>query len=289
MTRIRETASAKLNLGLRITGKRPDGFHDILSVFQTVTLHDTLDMEAAVDSTIVCSFPGVPDGPDNLVIRAGKALGQRLDRGFDARYTLDKRIPAGAGLGGGSSDAAAALRGLRRLYPEAGIDDDDLHECAAGLGSDIPFLLRGGTAVVEGRGDRFVAVTWPFDFTYVLVYPGFGVSTAWAYGSLRGFFDDGGLYRTMTACLADGTVTDDDFFGALRNDFEATVFERYPVLAGIRDALLGYGARASLMSGSGSTVFGIFEAGEEAERCAEAMREEFVDVFVAREYRPCRT
>ncbi len=288
MIRIRETAPAKLNLGLRITGKRSDGFHDILSVFQTVTLHDTLDMEAAVDSTLACSFPGVPDGPDNLVIRAGKALGRRLDKRFEARYTLDKNIPAGAGLGGGSSDAAAALRGLRRLFPGAGICDCDLRECAAGLGSDIPFLLQGGTAIVEGRGERFVEFAWPFDFTYVLVYPGFGVSTAWAYGSLRGFFDDGGVYRTMTERLTEGTVTRDIFFGALRNDFEATVFERYPILGGIRDALLRHGARASLMSGSGSTVFGIFEAGEEAERCAEAMRGEHRDVFVAREYRPCQ-
>lgn len=280
---IHEHAPAKINLGLSITGKRPDGFHDIISVFQTVNLCDTLRLSTGSDKRLACTNPAIPDGPENLVLRAEKLFCEQHDISEYIHFTLDKRIPVGAGLAGGSSDAAAALRGLRSYY---GLDitDKKLKDMAARLGSDIPFLINGGTAVVSGRGEIISEIEWPFDFTYVIVYPGFGVSTDWAYGNLDLTGCNSEEYRAVTDQLIEGGIGADDFLQALSNDFEPTVFKEYPVLAEIKKRFLEYGAGASTLTGSGSSVLGVFANEQDAHRCEKILKTDYTDVFTVKAY-----
>ena len=280
---VREKAPAKLNLGLRILGKRDDGFHNILSIFQTVGLCDELILTSSTETEIECDYVGVPKGYDNLILRAEDKFRKCSGISSPVRFILKKRIPVGAGLGGGSSDAAASLRGLKDFHGVE-IQDNVLSECAAELGSDIPFLLRGGTAVVSGRGECVDFVEWPFDFTYVIVYPGFGVSTAWAYGNVDNFFDDGGVYRAVIEKLKEGNLKTGDIFDTLRNDFEPVVFGKYTVLQEIKTTFLKYGASAALLTGSGSAMFGIFEEKKDAEKCARLFKKDFTDVFTVKAY-----
>jgi 4-diphosphocytidyl-2-C-methyl-D-erythritol kinase len=278
-----EKAPAKLNLGLRIVGKREDGYHDILSVFQTVGLYDELTITPSTESGIECSEPGVPADRNNLVLKAEDCFKKNIgiDDTSHTHFFLKKRIPVGAGLGGGSSDAAAALRGLTRFY-NVEISDRVFNTYAEELGSDVFFLIKGGTAVVSGRGETVTFVQWPFDFTYVIVYPGFGVSTAWAYGAVGECWSDMGDYQPMTEKLKKGTLEADEFFRALMNDFEPVVFNKYPLLKQIKTDLIKCGARAALLTGSGSCMTGIFENEEEAVRCAKILKNGFAGVYIVK-------
>ena len=280
---INEHAPAKINLGLSIAGKRPDGYHDIVSVFQTVNLCDTLRLSTGSEKRFVCNNRDIPDGPENLVVQAEKLFCELHDVSENIQYTLDKSIPVGAGLAGGSSDAAAALRGLRRYYG-LDISDNKLKDMAAELGSDIPFLINGGTAVVSGRGEIIREIEWPFDFTYVIVYPGFGVSTAWAYGNLDLTECDSEAYRAVTDQLIEGGLGADDLLQTLSNDFEPTVFKKFPVLAEIKKRLLRYGADASFLTGSGSSVLGVFSDEQDAHRCEKILKSDYTDVFTVKTY-----
>ena len=276
-----EKAPAKINLGLCITGRRADGYHDILSIFQTVDLFDTLCISREGGERLICSAPDVPSGADNLVLRAEESFCSRFGISTRVSFTLEKRIPVGGGLGGGSSDAAAALRGLRTVH---GIDasDEELCRIAGKLGSDIPFLVKGGTAVVSGRGDIITEVQWPFDLTYVLVHPGFGVSTSWAYSTVTDYGRKYEQYRGATEKLLDGVLSQDEFFDAVSNDFESVVYGSYPVLENIRSELLAHGARRALLTGSGSTMVGMFEESEAAHACASKLKLQGFETFVVK-------
>jgi len=271
-------APAKINLGLRIIGKREDGFHDIHSIFQTVGLYDELSLADAESTSLTCDNPAVPCGDDNLVMRAKKRIEAETGSSANIALTLKKRIPMGAGLGGGSADAAVALRGIADFMGSV-LPENILMQNAAMLGSDIPFLVRGGTALVSGRGESMIPVNWPFDFTYVIVFPGFGVSTAWAYGSIEGYPGDGGSYKAMTDSLLAGSLSRDEFFDALVSDFEAVVFKAHPELSKIRDSFLTHGAVKSIMTGSGASIIGIFDDSASAKDCETAMRSRYTDVF----------
>lgn len=276
---LQETAPAKINLGLSITGKRADGYHNILSVFQTVGLCDNLRLSSSCPGKLVCNHPDVPTDQKNLVIEAETLFCEKFDIKERTDFILEKKIPVGGGLGGGSADAAAALRGLRSLY---GIDagNETLKEIACALGSDIPFLVTGGTAVVSGRGEVIREVQWPFDFFYVLVAPGFGVSTVWAYSQVSRYGEQGVTYSAMTKKLLNGTLSRDEFFGVLHNDFESAVFDRYPVLDDLKQRMLKHGADAALMTGSGSTILGIFDDNQEAARCGRSLSDDGFKTFV---------
>ena len=279
---VEEFAPAKINLGLRILGKRPDGFHDILSLFQTVNFGDILTLSDECEPGLVCSDAKVPVDNSNLICRAEEAFLQRTGIGHRVRFELDKRIPMGAGLGGGSSDAAAALRALDRFHG-TNLDSYDLESLGATLGSDVPFLVTGGTAIVSGRGEQIERVRWPFDFIYVIVFPGFGVSTAWAYGALEGFANVG-EYHAMAVRLSEGTASRDEFLGTLVNDFEPVVFRANPILGKIKAEMLGHGAAVSFMSGSGSSIIALFDHEIDANRCAEHIKDRYPVVHTARAY-----
>ena len=232
-------AHAKINFGLRVTAKRADGYHDLETIFQTIALHDTLTFAPSSALTLTCDAPDVPKGDTNLVLRAARAAGAP-----PVAIALQKQIPAGGGLGGGSSDAAATLRALGRADAEA----------ALALGSDVPFFLVGGTAYATGRGERLVALPSLAGIPLILVFPEERVGTAQAYASLRRFSPPLGLDRVRA-------MAGDDLLShatALVNDFEEPVFAALPHLATIKAKLYELGAAWAAMSGSGSTMVGAF-------------------------------
>jgi len=264
--KIVEKAPAKINLGLKILGKRSDGYHNILSVFQTVSIFDTIEISVSSSDKLECDDPSVPVDKRNLVMKAAEAF--RRETGIYTGYSfgLKKSIPAGAGLGGGSSDAASSLRGLNTLHNET-LAKERLHKVAASIGSDVPFLVNGGTAVVSGRGEIVEPFDWPFDFTYLIVYPGIAVSTAGAYGNIGKDYDDGEKFCELIKSTVSGEILPQDFLDGLSNDFEKTVFAEYPLLMKLKHFMTENGASASLLSGSGSTVFGIFDNPGQAVEC----------------------
>lgn len=266
MHRFIEIAPAKLNLGLKILRRREDGYHDIVSVLQTVDLCDRLTFTpAAAGETLVrCDHPDVPAGPENLVFRAVEVLRREtgVDRGV--RVDLDKRIPTGAGLGGGSSNAAATLRALDRRWGLR-LGPERLSGLAAGLGSDVPFFLTGGTAIATGRGERIRPVDWQDEFWYVLVYPGFPVSTARAYQNVRIGLTEAGAYGTfLDFAEKSGRICAGRLFACLENDFLPLVEAAGGGVARILEALAAGGAVVCSVSGSGSTLFGVFREARQA-------------------------
>lgn len=267
-----EKAYAKINLGLKVLGRRPDGYHEILSVAQCVDLADVLYFESASSDQLTCSLESLSTGPDNLVCRAVDAFRARLDRPTQSfRIHLEKNIPIGAGLGGGSADAAAVLRVLNRFYDQP-FSNADLRQIAATLGSDIPFLVEGGTALMRGRGEILKGLSWKGTVFYVLVYPEVGISTAWAYGQLGPILTENSPYFNFIISLSGGCVDHDRLFEVLENDFTPAVDRAYPIVAELRSQLDRVGARATSMSGSGSTVYGVFDDRKTASQAQSALQ-----------------
>ncbi|MDB5034284.1 MAG: ispE [Chlorobi bacterium] len=257
-------APAKINLGLEVIRRRPDGYHDINTIFAAVDLHDTIFLKSRPDNAIDCRVEGndsLTSDRNNLCVRAAEALRNATGcrRGLD--IALHKRIPMGAGLGGGSSDAAAVLKGAATLW---GIDPGDrvLHELAAGIGSDVPFFLGAPLAIAVSRGEELRALDMNLPHAILLINPGIHVATPWAYGAVnRG---SGRSASDLTTILQRGLVSPDLLAGQLVNDFEPAVFAEYPLLRMLKERLYEAGALFALMSGSGSTMFGLFQRMEDA-------------------------
>ncbi|MFC1512147.1 4-(cytidine 5'-diphospho)-2-C-methyl-D-erythritol kinase [Candidatus Latescibacterota bacterium] len=268
---VTETAYAKINLGLKILGKRPDGFHSILSIFQTVTLADTLVLSSSGEPGFVSNDPAIPSGPENLVLKAETLLNRYHGPLPRVRFVLDKHIPVGAGLGGGSSDAARALCGLNTIHG-LNLSDTILQRYATEIGSDVPFFIAGGNAIVSGRGEVIEPVDWPFLFNYVLVYPGSSIATTWAYRHLNNLGGNILPYRETIKALKAGKLKKEKFLRSLENDFEESVFHAYPEIGAIKEKLLSNGADAAVMSGSGSTMVGIFIGADDARRCTDILK-----------------
>lgn len=268
-------AFAKINLVLRVLGRRPDGLHEVRTILQTITLHDLLTFEPVADEQLElsCSEPGIPGDESNLVYKAALALRERYGVRRGARVTLEKRIPAQGGLGGGSSDAAVALVGLARLW-EIEADKTELAKLGARLGADVPFFLTGGTASGTGTGADIEPLEDAQRQHLVVVTPGAKVSTAEAYKALNA--------RALTKAESPITLSvsrdEASFAGPLSevmcNDFEAVVLRLQPEIARARVALNEAGARRAMLSGSGSSVFGIFDSEAEAGVASAALSEE---------------
>jgi 4-diphosphocytidyl-2-C-methyl-D-erythritol kinase len=274
---------AKVNLRLEVLARRPDGYHDIRTVMVPIDLHDLLHITLTENDRIdlSCSRPDLPVDAKNLVYRAGlvilEALGVR--RGFQIR--IDKRIPVAAGLGGGSSNAASTLLGLNKLLGGR-LTKDQLMKMGTKLGADVPFFVLGRPAVATGVGEKLEELAGLPRFWFLMVYPGIQVSTRWAYEKLNLWLTNPVDHINMPAFSWDIS----NLGSFLRNDLEKVVTEAYPVLRWIKERLLDVGAAASLMSGSGSTVYGVFFARQEVERAYEKLKREFEgrewEVFLAR-------
>lgn len=261
-------AFAKINLDLRVLGLRPDGYHDLRTVFQALALHDTVGVVLRRGPFVIeCDDPVVPTDRRNLVWKAASllwrtAVTRRGSEPRDVVIRLAKRIPAEAGLGGGSADAAMTLLGLRRAW-NLDVDLPTLHRLGARVGADVPFFLAGGTALGLGRGDDIYPLADLPRVYVVVVRPGFGVSTAEAYE----WFDREPRSRRLHVPRP-VPVTWPAWTATLRNDLEAAVARHHPTIARIRLSLLDAGAVVAAMSGSGSAVYGLFERQEAARRTA---------------------
>lgn len=261
---LRVRAFGKINLALYVRGKRPDGFHEIATIMQAVDLCDTLTFAVAnAGLRFSASDPALPTGDENLVVRAVRLLEQRMGRPLPLEIHLDKVIPVGAGMGGGSADAVCTLWAVNRLF-DLGLDTERLRSLAALLGSDCPFFLTCGQALATGRGERLTELDLPIDYEVRIAFPGFPVSASEAYARTK---------TTLTNPLADCSFrpcpSPEEFWawiGSHDNDLARGVTATYPVVARGIGAMRSLGARHAGMTGSGSAVFGLFtrqEAGAE--------------------------
>jgi 4-diphosphocytidyl-2-C-methyl-D-erythritol kinase len=261
---------AKINLHLKIVGKRDDVYHELCTVFQTVSLHDEVHFERAERLSLTCDIASVPTNDQNLIMKAARALQKRSGISMGARLRLVKRVPTPGGLGGGSSNAAIALLGLVRLW---GIRNysTDLHELAAEIGSDVPFFLCGGTALGLGRGTEIVPLPGCREKYLLIVTPHVTVSTAEVFSRVNAHnLTSVDSNRILQICRfeAESHVLR---YADLRNDLEKVTFKQYPEVAAAKKALLELGARQALMSGSGASVFGIFEKEETRQAAMKAL------------------
>lgn len=262
---VRMLAAAKINLSLEIVGRRPDGFHDLVSILQEVTLFDSLELESA-DSPSFASDAAALDVDDNLVVSAIRLMSERFTPGVSCRARLGKRIPVSAGLGGGSSDAAAALVGLSRLWQTPGTCQDYM-QLALELGSDVPFFLFGGTALIRGRGELVSALPDGPERWYLLVNPGLAVSTARIFATLSPHdWSDG----TATLALArEMEAGGDPGFGT--NGLQSTLFRLFPDAHRCFKEVERLAPGRTIVSGSGPTVVARFDSAADAARAAESL------------------
>lgn len=251
-------AFAKINLDLRVLGKRDDGYHEVRTILQTIDWFDEISIEPADRFEFVAH--GVSGGEDNLVVRAVRVFEQLSGARVCARVELVKHVPMGAGLGGGSADAAVTLMGLQKFCGWE-IAEPELFEALGRLGSDVPFFAIGGRALGTGRGNEITALPEDADesgYGLLIVHPGIPISTPEAYSWLT-VSDKPSRIRGFCVQSVSGSGDDEP-----RNDFESVVFARYPLLSDIKREILRAGAVRVALSGSGSAIFGIFGSEEQA-------------------------
>lgn len=258
-------APAKINLSLRILKRRQDGFHEIETLISPISLHDRIDIDKqnrGIDFT--CNDPTLSSGDDNLVARAAKLFFEHTKIKSGVSIKLEKKIPHGAGLGGGSSDAAATLRGLNGLFGTK-LSRDELSKLASTIGSDVPFFLFDSAAVCKGRGEIVEPAKLKAKMSILLLKPGFGVPTSWAYSRWKDSRE-----------IPSGSYAPQNFDGqTFVNDLERPVFEKFIFLAQMKTWLLKQKeVGAALMSGSGSTVFAVMKANAEPSALADRARQE---------------
>lgn len=284
MGRLTIEAPAKINLILDILRRRPDGYHDLRMVMQSVSLCDTVSVETGVGAGVIRVNSGawdLPNGPENLAWQAAGTFFEEtgLPNG-GVEITLKKRIPVCAGMAGGSTDAAAVLRALQVLLcPE--LTEKRLEEIGGKVGSDVPFCVRGGTALAEGRGERLTTLPPLPACTLVLCKPGFGLSTPELFGRVRADTltwhpDTDGMCRALTSGDLTGVAE------RVANVFERILRPEEGDIFSIREILLRHGALAAAMTGSGPTVFGIFDGEDRARTAVEALRTRYSQIFVVK-------
>ena len=267
-------APAKINLSLRVHGRRPDGFHEVETLMVGLGLCDRLEIElcGGKTSSLTCCAPGIPTGPENLVIKAADAFFAATGIGKSARIHLEKRIPHGAGLGGGSSDAAATLVALDHLTGSS-LGHAKLEEIAATFGSDTAWFVRAQPAICRGRGEILEPADPVPPKRILLIKPPFGVATPWAY---KAWGELGGIPGEEQSCA----------WGTLRNDLEPPVFRKYAMLQALKEWLLARAeVEGSLMSGSGSTIFAVLAEGADAALLATDAKTRFGETLFVEDTR----
>ncbi len=263
------SSPAKVNLSLRIVGKRTDGYHELETVFQEVDWADEIDFRESSDFSLKISGADLPHGNSNLIVKAAHALARKANLPCCGQLHLTKELPLQGGVGGGSSNAAITLIGLNRLW-DLKWPGSRLEPIARELGADCPFFLHGGLARATGRGDVIEPLNGASEGHFVLVSPPFGVETAWAFTHLTlplTEVEKNAIFSPLWL-TEEGSPCPREF---LRNDLENIVFQRYSALRELRDRLLDLGAAGALLSGSGSTLYGIFDSEPTALRAAQVL------------------
>ncbi|HTP12299.1 MAG TPA: 4-(cytidine 5'-diphospho)-2-C-methyl-D-erythritol kinase [Bacteroidota bacterium] len=260
-------AYAKINIGLRVLDKRPDGFHNIETIFHEIDLFDELTFEPGETISLTSPSPVVPTDERNLCVLAAVSFRKRTGGREGVKMTLKKNIPVGAGLGGGSSDAAAVLVALNRMW-NASLDTADLAALAATLGSDVPFFIQGGTAFGTSRGEKLESIELKIPFWILTVTPPVHVSTSWAYSCVnpRGRPSREDPRSLVTKALAHPSR----LAATVKNDFEEPVFSAHSEIRSLKERLISLGALFAQMSGSGSSVFGFFPDEHSAHKAKDA-------------------
>jgi len=280
--KIYEKAPAKINLILDALRKREDGFHEVEMIMTMVDLADRLEMEPlSRDQIIISSQVGyIPLDEKNLAFQAAQLIKERYGVKQGVYIHLDKKIPVAAGLAGGSSDAAATLRGLNRLW-KLGISEEELCQLGAELGSDVPFCVTGGTSIATGRGEKLERIANPPQCWVVLAKPPINVSTADVYGRFRvNKVDKHPSVATMRAALEAGSFT--GMCASLGNVLEQVTLNLYPEVRQLKESMIRLGADGVLMSGSGPTVFGLVSKEAKLSRIYNGLRGYCKEVYVVR-------
>lgn len=283
MEKIIKKAYGKINLGLDVLRRRPDGYHEVKMIMQMVDIYDTLTFEKREDNQIVLSAnrEEIPCDESNLIYKAAKLLFDYKQVAYGVNIHLEKRIPVAAGMAGGSTDAAAAFTGLNELF-ELGVSQQELMELAVKVGADVPYCILGGCALSEGIGEVLTPLPNPPYCEMVIAKPDINVSTKYVYENLnlpelKTHPDIDGMREAIEAGSLDGIIN------RLENVLESVTVKKYGIIQDIKDEMISLGASNAIMSGSGPTVFGFFDSKEEAETAKEKILEKELakEVFVA--------
>ncbi len=279
MNSIKLPAPAKINIALDILGKRPDGYHEVRMLMQQIKLHDTVLIERSESSiNVSCNNPLVPQDCGNIAYKAAKLLLDSAGITSGIKIKIDKRIPMAAGLAGGSTDAAAVLKGINELFA-LGLSMEQLAQIGVKAGADVPFCIKGGTMLSEGIGEVLTPVSPLQGVFLVVVCPHINVSTQWVYQQLR--LDRISQRPDFELLLgAIGLKDIAKIASSLVNVLETVTIEKYGIIRDIKEKLVSAGALGSLMSGSGPSVFGVFDSFETAKSACEIISHEGWDVFL---------
>jgi 4-diphosphocytidyl-2-C-methyl-D-erythritol kinase len=271
---------AKINLCLHVLKKREDGYHEIFSVMQAIDLFDRLTLnKTEKDIVIRCDHPDVPEDEDNLAFKAADLLFKEKNLKRGLRIDIEKQIPVSAGLGGGSSNAAFTLKGMNQLF-DLKLSFQKLHSLASRIGSDVPFFLYSGQAVTKGRGERIVPIKLYGGYWLILICPHLAISTRSIYQNVKIDLTEDKSFINLNFC-----DNKNGFFKSLKqfdNDLEKVVTSRYAIVSRIKKTLETSGAIKSSMSGSGPTVYGIFEEKPQAEEVARELKPGDWQIFLTR-------
>jgi 4-diphosphocytidyl-2-C-methyl-D-erythritol kinase len=279
-----ERAFAKINLGLDIVGKRPDGYHEVNMVMQSIALADEVELLPAEKISVTTDNEDIPDGKDNLAWKAAMLLAEMYGHKPNVQIHIRKHIFSSAGLAGGSADAAAVLRGLNRLW-QLGLSADELEVLAAELGSDVPFCIRGGTAAATGRGEILEPLADMPETWVVLAKPKVSVSTAWAYQNFR----NENITKRPDIDAMKTAIKNSDKQGiidCMGNVLESVTAKTHQQIDTIKEVMMANGAEISLMSGSGPTVFCFVDSEDRGEHISAILREKFaIDIELTKTLR----
>lgn len=271
-------APAKINLSLDVTGRRSDGYHYVKMVMQAVSLCDEIEIEKSADIEVSTNLKFIPNDSRNLAYRAAQAFFDETKISGGAKISIVKNIPVGAGLGGGSTDAAGVIMGLNKLYG-AGLSLLAMQKIGERLGADVPFFFTGGTCLAQGLGEAVTPVECALRCFAVIVKPSFSISTKWVYQNLDlNEITSRPDTDKLLAAIKSGDVP--LMASLMENVLEGVTAERYALIQRIKKRLVEEGALGSLMSGSGSSVFGIFETEKAAQRCAAIAKKRYKGVFI---------
>jgi 4-diphosphocytidyl-2-C-methyl-D-erythritol kinase len=278
MKNIEVKAYAKINLALDVLNKRSDGYHEVRMLMQSIKLHDIVYIELTEtgDIDVSCDSQWVPPGKGNIAYKAAELILERYNLRQGIKITIKKNIPVAAGLAGGSSNAAAIIKGFNEIF-ELGLSQSDMMALGKQIGADVPFCIKGGTMLAEGIGEKLTSVKPLKETSLLLARPGIGVSTAWVYNNL--ILENIKERPEIDAMISAVEKNQIDYIARnMKNVLETVTIPRYPVIGRIKSELLKNDALGSMMSGSGPTVFGIFKDKETAQKAFQ---------FIKRNNREC--
>lgn len=268
---------AKINLSLDVIGKREDGYHLLEMIMQTISLYDKVKISKSSEMMVTCSAQGVPCDKSNIAYRAAELMKSRFNIGDNFKIEIEKNIPVAAGLAGGSTNGAAVIKGINELY-SLNLSKDDMMEIGLKLGADVPFFFEGGTCLAEGIGERLTKLS-DISCSLVVAKPPIFVSTKYVYQNLK--LDEIVVHpntKRLIEYIKENNIR--YLADSMVNVLESVTIKEYPVIQEIKNIMLEFGALGSMMSGSGPSVFGIFEDIKDAQKCHNRLRDYIKEVYV---------